>query len=235
MQRLGIALRPEASCPHIQYRCAPAIAPVNTVSHISGSFEYARRGSRGFKLIVAESVLGSLLGSLGQEFAEFALTRALCPVITELKPLQLPRWHELGVTIQDFVRGLVDTIGEVEEAYGVYMMSEIGSALDMEASAARAQALAGIVAKIHEFIDEFSSFDDNVMRNTPNATVGIDREDREAIRKMNLPLRLRMKGIAAVAARLRDTFLAKRDLARTRSELASVITSENAPVSQRTA
>lgn len=204
------------------------------INQISGSLEFSRRGNKGFKLYVAESVLGSLLGSLGQEFAEFALTRALCPVITDLKPLKWPSWHKLGISVQDFVRGYVDMIGEVEDAYGVYMMSELGSALSLEESAARAQMLAIVVAKAHEFIDDnFSSFDDNVMRNTPNATVGIDREDREAIRKMNTPLRLRLKGISATASRLRDMFLGKRDLSRTRTELASALGSDT--VSQRTA
>lgn len=205
---------------------------LTAVNQISGSLEYHRGGRRGIKLYVAESVLGSLLGSLGQEFAEFALTRALCPVVTELKPLKWPRWHDLGITIQDFVRGYVDTIGELEDAYGVYMMSEPGSALNMEESTARAQALAGIIAKIHEFIDEFSSYDDHVMRNTPNATAGVDREDREAIRKMNTPLRLRMKGIAAVAARLRDVFLVKRDSVRANTELTARLTHD---ATQRTA
>lgn len=181
------------------------------IDQISGQEPYRNSGL----LFVAPSVTYSLLGSLSQEYAEFALTRAFWPIIFQQKEAQMPNWFDLGVTVQDYVRGLVDAIGELEDAYGIYMVSGEGSALSPDQAAAIAQMLSGIVSLIHEFIDEFSGYDDHVMRNLPNATAGIDRDDREAIRRMNLPLRLRMKGISATAARLRDMFLTKRDMART--------------------
>ena len=187
----------------------------SAISQIAGELEYRRN-----KLAVASSVSSSLLGSLGQEYAEFALTAALWPMIFQQKEIQLPHWDDLAVTVQDYARGLIDAIGELEEAYGIYMVSEPGSLLTGEEASAIAQTLSGTISLLHEYLDEFSSYDDNVMRNTPNATVGIDREDREAIRKMNTPLRLRMKGIASAAARLRDMFLSKRDLSRATAQFA---------------
>lgn len=179
------------------------------------------RGSEEDILDVAKSVKRSLVGTLAQEFAEFVIFSELWYVVFTTRGVSLSHWSDLGITVQDYVRGAVDVPGELEDAYSLYMASEDGDALCQEESVDISQKLSGSVSLLHDFLDEFATFDDSVMRNVPNVQVGIDREDREKIRKMNTPVRLLLKGIAKRAEQLRMHFIQKRDAFRAHSSEAT--------------
>lgn len=162
------------------------------------------------ELVLAPSVRESMIALLGQEYGEFALVvRCWRYVFLGEELATFPTPHSLFISGQDYLRSIEDAIGELIDAYNIYTGSERWTALRIDEELAIQERLYRTLEALRDFLEAFRDYDDEVTRNMPNP-IGANKDaDREAVRRMSQPLRLRLKGVNNKLSAVRIEYLSK--------------------------
>lgn len=163
------------------------------------------------ELALAPALRNPMISLLGQEFGEFALVRQICAYVFYGEDLiELPSPLSLNISPQDYLRGIEDAIGELIDAYHLFTASDEWAEMPIRKELAIEERLYRALEAMRDFMEQFRDYDDDITRNMPNPLAAAGKDgDRDAIRKMSQPLRLRLKGVDSKLAAVRIAYLSK--------------------------